>query len=346
MIRSRSLEVPKIATNPIMQKSSEKLESASVRISVVIIAKNAHDTIHYALDSLRNQSRRPDEIIVVLPSIHDNAIELLKEYPEARQVVTGKSSKQTRGGARKLGVQCTTKDIVAFVDADCAAHAGWLEALEKLYLKREEISVQGGTIVGVRDLGHIRMPKDEKLWKEVRFRYVKFLSTANFSFRRKLIDVIGNFDEGLHEGEDLDFCARLLKRKINMVLNPEAMVYTLIKSPSLSIKRATSYGKSRARLLFTHRTYLLSATLVALIHVFLVLVSILAMVFHQYDIFLLGIGLSSIHQLYKWRGLKRHNREALAKTLAKNVVTSYVLYFSFVVHFFYFLLKRTKDAIL
>jgi len=311
-----------------------------MKVSVVIIAKNAQDLIRYTLNSLRRQYRKPDEVIIVVPSSNDNTLKVLKEYPEVQVIITGKS---IRGFARAIGVRNAIGDIIAFIDSDCVAHPSWLRALEDLYSREESIMVQGGPTIGVRDLRQVPQRNLSKL-KYLLPRDVKFLPTANFSFRRKILRIVGNFDEKLHEGEDLDFCVRLLKRKVNITMNPRATVYHHSKDDKVSIRRSVKYGASRAVVFLMYKRHIISATLTSIIHFSLILASLLMLIIRRYDLFLAAIGTSLLHQFYKfWRGYVQREPMAVAiKTFIVSTVSSYVLYISCVVHLLYYALLNTK----
>lgn len=54
-------------------------------ISVVIIAKKAQETVSYTLKSLINQSRKPDEIVVVIPNTEDPTLDAVKRFMASQQ---------------------------------------------------------------------------------------------------------------------------------------------------------------------------------------------------------------------------------------------------------------------
>jgi len=307
-----------------------------MKVSAVIVAKNAKDTICYTLNSLRKQTRRPHEVLVIIPSANDNTLKALKEYSEVRIIISGQSA---RGFQRAVGARYATGDIITFIDSDCVANPKWLEALEDLYSKREDIMAQGGTIIEIENLN--QNPQRNIELKNSFPKRIKFLPTANFSFRRGVINIIGNFNEKLNEGEDLDFCIRLLKNRISIVLNPKAIVYHSAKTAKLSIKRSVSYGKSRAIVFLMYKRYLFSAALVAIIHIFLILASIFMLIIHRYDLLLTTMGASLIHQFYKFRHDHFIHKQKVStiKTFVVSVVSSYILYVSFVIYLLYYLVR-------
>jgi GT2 family glycosyltransferase len=308
-----------------------------LKISVVIIAKNAQETIRYPLNSLRNQSRKPDEIAVVVPSTEDRTKEALPDYPEVRLVI---DKKATRGSARALGVMETSGDIIAFIDAECVADPDWLRVFEATFLEKKEILAQGGPILRIRDLNQ---PQEDSLPSKEPIRNVKFVPTANFCFRREVVNIIGNFDDRLHEGEDLDFCARLSEHNISLALNLNAIIYHLDRTTFALIKRYFNYGKSRAKVFFKHKRFVFSAALVAAAHIILIPVFIWALIVQRYDIALVAVGLPLLHQVYKFlktSGWQKHDLSITEFML--DLILTYSLYASFSVYFYYFLVPRNR----
>jgi glycosyltransferase involved in cell wall biosynthesis len=88
------------------------------RVSVVIPAYNAEATIADAVASARQQTFRPDEIIVVDDASSDRTFERLEALhgPDLKLI----RQAENRGGAaaRNRGVDAATGDFVAFLDAD------------------------------------------------------------------------------------------------------------------------------------------------------------------------------------------------------------------------------------
>jgi glycosyltransferase involved in cell wall biosynthesis len=330
-----------------MVKATSKLSTSETKtddpltFSVVIIAKNAPDSIRFTLNSLNAQTRKPDEILIVVPSMDDPTVKTANEYG----VKTILDPKATRGSARGIGVTESTSDIVAFIDAECRAHPEWLHSLEKVYLENKDVKVQGGPIHRTLDLRNCKM--DSVLPNIYPLKYVEFIPTANISFRREVADIAGNFNPRLHEGEDLDFCIRVIEKKIGIVLNPAAIVLHLDKTTQSVIKRYANYGKSRAKVFFLHKRKVLVAAIVAFVNILLIPVAIWALVFQQWIILLLAVGLPFAHQLYRFFGSGWQKSDSTVSAFFFNIVLSYTLYFFFFIRFFRLLFspKLRKRAI-
>jgi glycosyltransferase involved in cell wall biosynthesis len=321
---------PEFSEKPIKKDSP-------LSISVVIIAKDAQGTIPYTLDSLRKQSRKPDEIIVVVPTPNDNTVIALKDYPEVHIAI---DEKRRRGAARALGVQQTSGAIIAFIDAECIAHSEWLKALEIIYLEKKEVMAQGGPIIGFRYFGQ---PAKDPSKSDTPIKYVKFLPTANFSVRREAAILVGNFNEKLHEGEDLDFCVKLAEHNIHVAFNPNAIVRHMDKSTFDLLKRYFNYGKSRSRVLFLHPRSTFSAALIATVSIVSIPIAIFALLIQRYDILFVVVGLPLLRMIYnfqKWRNWQI--RPFLAREFVHDFLLAYTLYTGFVVCFFPSLFQRSK----
>jgi glycosyltransferase involved in cell wall biosynthesis len=289
---------------------------------------------------LKAQSRKPDEILVVVPSMEDSTVETTKEYG-VRAVLDPKA---IRGSARAIGVKHSTGSIVAFIDAECRAHPEWLRVLEMVYLENREVMVQGGPIHRTLDLKNTVM--DSSLPSIYPLRYVNFIPTANLSFRREVIDRVGNFNERLHEGEDLDFCIRVTKHKICIALNPAAIVLHLDKTTLSLVRRYANYGKSRAKVFFIHKRSVFTAALVATVRVVLIPVAIWALIIQRYDILLVAVGLPLAHQFYKFFKSSWQVNDITVSSFLLDIVLCYTLYFFFLWRFLFLLLSpRTRRKI-
>ncbi len=91
------------------------------RLSVVIAGHNEEDAIERCVISLREQSRPPDEIIVVSDGSTDRMPAKLQEL-QRRGLIQQAHCTQMRGGKSagvNLAVGRTTGDIVVNVDCDC-----------------------------------------------------------------------------------------------------------------------------------------------------------------------------------------------------------------------------------
>ncbi|MGY1779760.1 glycosyltransferase family 2 protein [Geodermatophilus sp. SYSU D01036] len=115
-------------------------------MSVVICAYTLErwDAICAAVESLRRQTCRPAEVVLV----SDHNPELLARAEVAFPDVRTAPNTGARGlsGARNTGVALATGDVVAFLDDDAAADPRWAERLLAAYSDERVIGVGGGVL--------------------------------------------------------------------------------------------------------------------------------------------------------------------------------------------------------
>ena len=100
-----------------------------MRLSVVIPTWNGRKLLHLPLDSLRAQTHRDFEVILVDDASTDGTAEFVSSsWPEVRLV----RLEANRGfpGAVNAGIRVATGQAVALLNNDAEADAGWVAALE------------------------------------------------------------------------------------------------------------------------------------------------------------------------------------------------------------------------
>ena len=107
-----------------------------MRVSVVIPAFNATSFLSETLDSLANQVRKPDEVIVVDDGSIDGTAALAERHPIVTQVIV-----RPNGGicaARNDGIEASDSDLVFLLDADDLWHPTYLERMIAMMEKHPE----------------------------------------------------------------------------------------------------------------------------------------------------------------------------------------------------------------
>jgi glycosyltransferase involved in cell wall biosynthesis len=105
-----------------------------MKISVIIPAYNEENNITETLESLLDQSRSVDEIIVVDNNSRDNTVDVVRMFED---VILISESKQGISHARNKGFSYASGDILVKVDADTIVSHDWAERIEKAFLEDE-----------------------------------------------------------------------------------------------------------------------------------------------------------------------------------------------------------------
>jgi glycosyltransferase involved in cell wall biosynthesis len=117
-----------------------------VQLTVVVLTYDSAATIDACLGSLAAQTRRPAEILVVDDDSTDTTLAQVDRF--ARQggvpvrVLPNGSHNISRG--RNLGLAAARTELVAFLDSDARADAGWVAALTAAFTG--DVAVVGGAV--------------------------------------------------------------------------------------------------------------------------------------------------------------------------------------------------------
>ena len=103
-----------------------------MKISVLIIAHNEEKFIEKCINSILEQTKKPDEIILIAHNCTDETIEISKKYPINVVTFEGENGIVY---ARLKGIENVTGDIVLCIDGDSYAEKNWVEEMIKLFQK-------------------------------------------------------------------------------------------------------------------------------------------------------------------------------------------------------------------
>lgn len=251
--------------------------SADLTVSTITCAftEARWEDMSAALASLLGQTRRPDEVILVV----DNNPSLLARAQAAFPDVVVIPNTHSRGasGARNTGMERARGEVVVFLDDDATADADWLEKLV--------VPFGDGVVAGVGGESRPRWPGVRPRWFPPEFDWVvgcsyvglpvaagpvRNLIGTNMSVRRDLMESVGGFREGfgnvvldpspdakqtrLSTCEETDFCIRVSQEhpQVVWVYEPAAKVYHRVRSDRTAFRyfvaRCWLEGKGKALL--------------------------------------------------------------------------------------------------
>ncbi len=189
----------------------------TVRVSVVVPARNAAATIGECLRGLAAQSLPAGEfeVIVAVDTDPEDGTSEIARSTGARMVIqTGRGA----GAARNDGLAASTGDWIAFTDADCIPSRGWLKALLAAVVEAKArghvLGAAGQTLGFDSDTPAARfvdltggLRADRHLAHE---RY-PWAPTTNVMYRREALVAVGGFDTRFDSYEGCDLHTRLLR---------------------------------------------------------------------------------------------------------------------------------------
>ena len=116
-----------------------------MRISVIIPAYNEEKTIGAAISSLLEQSRIPDEILIINNNSTDRTEEIARSYPRFVRVVN--EPQQGLAIARDRGFHEAQGDVLCRTDADTVVPKNWVATIELFFETHPSVLAISGPIV-------------------------------------------------------------------------------------------------------------------------------------------------------------------------------------------------------
>lgn len=177
-------------------------------IAVVIPVFNEEEYIGDVLDSVFRERDRYDlikKIVVVNNQSTDKTKSIVEQYSDVA-LLEGDGS---ISGARNLGANSSTEEIVAFIDGDCLVEDGWSKAAVDLTLREQALwpNIVFGSAVKVP----IKPTWIESVWFNPisnQSKAINHINSGNMLISKSLFDRLGGFDVNLATSEDVDLSQR------------------------------------------------------------------------------------------------------------------------------------------
>jgi len=184
------------------------------KVSVIINAYNEAKDLSECIRSVKAQSMKPFEIIVVDNGSKDNTAMIAKNDGAVVYTIVPRS----RGLARDYGWRKAKGNIVAYLDADMIVNKDWIKEIVKKF---------GEGADGVID--RIKVWKPNNIFTQVQDSFYSFRFENNYvpflawAFKKELLKKVGGFkDTWLEDGE---LGARFLKAGYRIILADKAIRY-------------------------------------------------------------------------------------------------------------------------
>ena len=176
------------------------------QVSVIIPTYKRFDTLFRAINSVRNQSFRDIELIVVddnydYPSLRNKIKEkIINEYPEVKLIAENTHLGGAR--ARNIGVKNSSSEFIAFLDDD--------DEFKRNKIKKQvDYLVENSTIALVYCYGTIIYPNGEEDMEKTCYEgnplsvqmYYNIAGTSFWMIRKSVLLKIGGF-ESIHSHQD------------------------------------------------------------------------------------------------------------------------------------------------
>lgn len=210
-------------------------------VCVVIPMYNAAGSIRQTLDSLSEQTRRPDHVIVIDDGSSDAGPQIVADYAASFPLTLLRQANEGPASARNKGVFRSEETFIAFLDADDQWHP---QKLEKQLALHEELCRLGHS-VGLIDCDVLIEYSNGTRQVEDRHKCGRHFDdfihanivngTSTVLVLREVVVALGGFDPSLHYAED-----RLLWTRI-------AEYWEIHTVPQVLVRREISSGNITAQ---------------------------------------------------------------------------------------------------
>lgn len=197
------------------------------RVSVIIPAYNAEDTIKQCIEGIHNQTYKNIEVIVIDDGSTDNTAKIAATL-KCKLIKLNKN--MGAGNARNSGLKAAVGDYIYFIDSDCVPEKDCIERLMTGFSKAKEIGLVGGTCITPPDIDNILnlahdVTERYKDFQNLDEKYMVYLSGANLCIKKEVVDRVGVFNEKFVTHEDFDFTFRAKQSGYKILFQPNAVSY-------------------------------------------------------------------------------------------------------------------------
>lgn len=192
-----------------------------MKVSFISTVLNEEKSIKAFLDSIKAQTKKPNEIIIVDAGSTDQTVSLIKKYKQLKLIV---KKGLNRSQARNLAIKTAKYQVIVVSDAGCLLDPDWLSIITKPLESPKVDTVAGfyqvkADSIFQKCLAPFVAVMPDKLKLET---YLP--SSRSLAFKKSAFQKAGRYPENLNYCEDLIF-ARNLKNTTNLVVKPSAIVY-------------------------------------------------------------------------------------------------------------------------
>jgi len=117
-----------------------------LKVSVAIVTYRRAWALPYSLSSIASQTRKPDEVIIVLKPSGDGSEEVISEFSSQLPIKLVIQREGNCAQAYQMAIDSASGDIILFTDDDAVAEERWVEKYVELFESLPDAGGIGGLI--------------------------------------------------------------------------------------------------------------------------------------------------------------------------------------------------------
>jgi glycosyltransferase involved in cell wall biosynthesis len=229
-----------------------------VSVTLILTVKNEQTTIQPLLESICQQTKQPNEIIIVDGGSSDSTVNIIETYQKKLPINLIVLPNVNIAQGRNIAIKNAKNDIIASTDGGCVLDKKWLEKIISPFEISKETDVVSGAYLPLCE------DKFQELASQIIFPDVSKLdenflpSARSIAFKKALWEKVAGFPENLRTAEDTVFDMKLKKLGARFVLSKDAIVFWRVrKNLSEVFKQFYNYAKGEGSARFYPFNYLI-----------------------------------------------------------------------------------------
>jgi len=117
-----------------------------MKVSVAIVTYKRAWALPYSLQSVANQKRMPDEVVIVLKPSGDKSEEIIDKFKDILNIKLVIQEEGNFTDAVSMAIKHSTGDVILFLDDDAVAHEEWVARYVDLFAKYKDMGGASGLV--------------------------------------------------------------------------------------------------------------------------------------------------------------------------------------------------------
>ena len=201
-------------------------------VSIIVPALNCAEDVQGFAEAMRQQDYPAErfEIIVVDNGSSDDTFERAR----AAGMIALKREEKGRARALNTGIKAARGELILTTDLSCRAEPYWISAVVETFAAHPEAGCVAGEIKLLRATDGAVIDFQERsnymspllALNRTHLPFMPFADGANASFRKRVFDEIGGFEESFVKAADVEICYRMfVLTDYTLVFNRSALMW-------------------------------------------------------------------------------------------------------------------------
>ena len=210
-----------------------------MKMSIITVCYNSSLTIEKTILSVKNQTYKNIEYIIIDGDSKDNTLEIIQKHEHTISKCVSETDKGLYDAMNK-GIKLSTGDLIGILNSDDTFNSNTV--IEEIinFHKQNDIDASVGNIIQHKEGGKIIRFYSSKLWNPEKLKIGFMPPHPSIFFKRELFNKLGYYYLGLKIGADYELIIRYFLKN-NIIWKYSGITTTSMLVGGLSSSGASSY---------------------------------------------------------------------------------------------------------